>query len=239
MKRVVLTRQIKDSEALASHLREQGVETLQFPLMAIEPLPVDSQPPPSAEQGVTVLIFTSSNAVQYGLDAVRGLASEDACTVIAVGKRTLEALQSESIDAVAPEREDSEGILELPIFQDAMIDRVIVVKGEGGRDLLQRALIDRGVTVINLNCYRRYWPAVDVDKLYQFLEDGAPMVHVASGEAVVRLTDLVSTALLRQASLVVPSERVAHQARALGWHKVEEAEGASDAAFIEVFSRCE
>ena len=238
MKRVVLTRQIKDSEALASQLREQGVETLQFPLMAIEPLPVDSQGRRSAERDETVLVFTSSNAVRYGLDAVRDLASDDTCAVIAVGKRTLEALQSESIDAIAPEREDSEGILELPIFQNAMIDRVMVVKGEGGRDLLQRALIDRGLKVIDLNCYRRYWPAVDVDKLDQFLEDGASLIHVASGEAVVRLTDLVSIAVQRQARLVVPSERVAHQARALGWHKVEEAEGAGDAAFIEVFSRC-
>ena len=238
MKRVVLTRQIKDSEALASQLREQGVETLQFPLMAIEPLPVDSQGRRSAERDETVLVFTSSNAVRYGLDAVRDLASDDTCAVIAVGKRTLEALQSESIDAIAPEREDSEGILELPIFQNAMIDRVMVVKGEGGRDLLQRALIDRGLKVIDLNCYRRYWPAVDVDKLDQFLEDGASLIHAASGEAVVRLTDLVSIAVQRQARLVVPSERVAHQARALGWHKVEEAEGAGDAAFIEVFSRC-
>ena len=239
MKRVVLTRQIKDSQALASQLREQGVETLQFPLMAIEPLPVDSQGRPSAEHDATVLVFTSSNAVRYGLDAVRDLASDDTCAVIAVGKRTLEALQSESIDAIAPEREDSEGILELPIFQDALIARVMVVKGEGGRDLLQRALIDQGVTVIDLNCYRRYWPAVDVDKLDQFLADGVPFIHVASGEAVVRLTDLVSHAVLRQASLVVPSQRVVHQARALGWHRVEEAEGAGDAAFIEVFSRCE
>ena len=239
MKRVVLTRQVKDSQALALQLRERAVETLQFPLMAIEPLSVDRQPPLSAEHGVTVLVFTSSNAVQYGLSAIRDLASEDACTVIAVGKRTLEALQSESIDAITPEREDSEGILELPIFQDAIIDRVIVIKGEGGRDLLQRTLIDRGVTVIDLNCYRRYWPAVDLDKLDQFLEDGAALIHVASGEAVVRLTDLVSTAVQRQSSLVVPSGRVAHQARALGWHKVEEAEGAGDAAFIEVFSRCE
>ena len=239
MKRVVLTRQVKDSQALASQLRERSVETLQFPLMAIEPLSVDRQPPLSAEHGVTVLVFTSSNAVQYGLSAIRDLASEDACTVIAVGKRTLESLQSESIDAIAPEREDSEGILELPIFQDAIIDRVIVIKGEGGRDLLQRTLIDRGVTVIDLNCYRRYWPAIDLDKLDQFLEDGAALIHVASGEAVVRLTDLVSTAVQRQSSLVVPSGRVAHQARALGWHKVEEAEGAGDAAFIEVFSRCE
>ena len=238
MKRVVLTRQIKDSEALASQLREQGVETLQFPWMAIEPLPVDSQGRRSAERNETVLVFTSSNAVRYGLDAVRDLASDDTCAVIAVGKRTLEALQSESIDAIAPEREDSEGILELPVFQNAMIDRVMVVKGEGGRDLLQRALIDRGLKVIDLNCYRRYWPAVDVDKLDQFLEDGASLIHVASGEAVVRLTDLVSIAVQRQARLVVPSERVAHQARALGWHKVEEAEGAGDAAFIEVFSRC-
>ena len=238
MKRVVLTRQAKDSNALASQLREQGVETLQFPLMAIEPLPVDSPERLPAEHGLTVLVFTSSNAVQYGLNAIRDLVIEDACTVIAIGKRTLEALQSESIDAIAPEREDSEGILELPIFQDAMIDRVIVVKGEGGRDLLQRALIGRGVTVIDLNCYRRYWPAVDVDKLDQFLEDGASLIHAASGEAVVRLTDLVSIAVQRQARLVVPSERVAHQARALGWHKVEEAEGAGDAAFIEVFSRC-
>ena len=238
MKRVVLTRQAKDSNALASLLREQGVETLQFPLMAIEPLPVDSPERLPAEHGLTVLVFTSSNAVQYGLNAIRDLVTEDACTVIAIGKRTLEALQSESIDAIAPEREDSEGILELPIFQDAMIDRVIVVKGEGGRDLLQRALIGRGVTVIDLNCYRRYWPAVDVDKLDQFLEDGASLIHAASGEAVVRLTDLVSIAVQRQARLVVPSERVAHQARALGWHKVEEAEGAGDAAFIEVFSRC-
>ena len=239
MKRVVLTRQTKDSNALASQLREQGVETLQFPLMAIEPLPVDSPQRLSAGHGVTVLIFTSGNAVQYGLHAIRDLASETACTVIAVGKRTLEALQSEAIDAIAPAREDSEGILELPIFQDATIDRVIVVKGEGGRDLLQRALIDLGVTVIDLNCYRRYWPAVDVDKLDQFLEDGAPLIHVASGEAVVRLTDLVSTAVQRQSSLVVPSGRVAQQARALGWHRVEEAEGAGDAAFIEVFSRCD
>ena len=75
MKRVVLTRQIKDSEALASQLREQGVETLQFPLMAIEPLPVDSQGRRSAERDETVLVFTSSNAVRYGLDAVRDLAS--------------------------------------------------------------------------------------------------------------------------------------------------------------------
>lgn len=237
MKRVVLTRQVKDSQALAAQLREQGVETLQFPLMAIEPLSVDVQHLQSAKNSVTALIFTSSNAVKYGLEAVRGIASDDTCSVIAVGSRTLEALHAESIDAIAPEREDSEGILGLPIFQTAMIDRVVVIKGEGGRDLLQRALVDRGVGVVDLNCYRRYWPAVDLDKLDQFLEDGAPFFHVASGEAVVRLTDLVSAVVQRQASLVVPSERVAQQARALGWYTVEEAEGAGDAAFMEVFTR--
>ena len=239
MKRVILTRQAKDTQLLAKQLGDQGIETLQFALMAIESLPVDVLGVASDDVVGTVLIFTSVNAVHHGLDTVREFACHPGCPVIAVGARTSQALAEQSIEAISPSRADSEGILELSALDPAMVERVILVKGEGGRDLLQNTLASRGITVVESICYRRFWPAVDVEVLNHFMEDATETVfQIASGEAVVRLTDLVSDSVCRRSLVVVPSARVAQQARALGWTHIIEADGASDEAFIQALNQC-
>ena len=111
----------------------------------------------------------------------------------------------------------------------------MIVKGEGGRDLLVKALTARGADVTEWSCYRRVWPDVSMSPLDAF-EPDALVFQASSGEVVSRLSELLAGANkadLFQSNLIVPSERVATLAWDLGWRRVLRAHDASDRGFLE------
>ena len=234
MTTVVLTRPQPDSERLSEALQNEGFQTRVMPIITIEAIPTAEQAPAPSVSDDALCIFISANAVRFGLPQLgSALARDSDLTVIAVGNKTRDTLAAEGIQAQVPVRADSEGLLAMPALSAPDSRDVVIVKGEGGRELLASELTGRGARVTEWACYRRCWPEVDVSGL---IEISAGLIFQASsGEMVSRLSELLAgggQADLFQSSIIVPSDRVARLATEIGWGQVIRAEDASDDAFI-------
>ena len=232
----VLTRPSADSQRLAQILENQNISQITLPIMAVVPIPEAQRLPVPSLSDESVCIFVSANAVRFGLPELKQELDRVADTrVIAVGRKTRDTLAMAGIEAEIPERADSEGLLRMPALAVAERAQVVIVKGEGGRDLLVKALTARGADVTEWSCYRRVWPDVSMRPLDAF-EPGALVFQASSGEALSRLSELLAGANkadLFQSTVIVPSERVATLARESGWCRVLRAHDASDQGFLE------
>lgn len=243
MTHVVLTRAEVDANRQLDLLSASGFAATALPLMAIEPVAIDASVAPDLADS-DMVIFTSANAVTYGLGSIDAACRRVSTCVLAVGKKTKELLGDQGIDAESPEREDSEGLLALlGVMESARSqspNRIALVKGEGGRDLISSVLAERGFSVVEVNCYRRVWPPVSRSSVLAALKSQEPRcIHVASGETLSRLEelcDLYGVSVHDRHTLILPSDRVERQARELGWQSRIVAVGASDDALIAVLS---
>ena len=236
MKRVVVTRSAEDVDRLAERLTSAGYLPVKLPLLAIEAihssLDIDNLP-----RATTIIIFTSVNAVRHGFDALARAITEQGLVTIAVGAKSRDALGKKGVRAESPAREDSEGILDLLASLDQSPTHVVLVKGQGGRDLIETSLDNLGIHLTIVECYRRVWPDLPEANFLSAVSIESPsIIHVASGETLTRLTDLCwahGVDALNTHVLVVPSQRVADQARELGWQSRIVADGAGDEALLD------
>jgi uroporphyrinogen-III synthase len=130
----------------------------------------------------------------------------------------------------------SEGLLALPYLRNVEGQRVLIIKGEGGRDALRTELSQRGALVDELACYRRRVPDVPEGALAQQITQWEiDVIMLSSGESLANLLLLLSpaeTTKFKPVGLVVPSERVADMARQAGFEHIVTAANASDTAML-------
>jgi uroporphyrinogen-III synthase len=241
--RLLLTRPTQDSAELAATLAQQGIYSSSLPLLAIEALNE------SAEQRATLaglsrycaVIVVSKPAARLGLDLLERyqLPTPAAQPWFSVGAATAQILAEHGLQVYYPEQgDDSEALLALPQFQQALAaanPQVLILRGDGGRELLAERLRDQGVQVDYLPLYRRvlpdYPPAALVERVRA---ERLNALVVSSGQGFVHLRELAAEAWaeLAQLPLFVPSPRVAEMARAAGAQFVVDCRGASAAALL-------
>ena len=244
MTHVVLTRAESDAKRQLDLLANRGFIATALPLLAIEPVAMASAVETELENSNT-FIFTSANAVTHGLSHVMSECLDASTRVLAVGRKTRELLNEHGIDARSPDREDSEGLLELLDETDKSsprsLNRITLIKGEGGRDLISSVLSEQGLSIVEVNCYRRIWPSVSRRTVADALDSAEPRyIHIASGETLSRLEELCTVCGVNahaKHTVILPSDRVENQARELGWQSRIVAAGASDEALLEVLSK--
>jgi uroporphyrinogen-III synthase len=180
-------------------------------------------------------IFVSANAVEYGVpDRRRWPAS---LRVFAPGPGTAEALAGVGIvDARIPASTfDTEGLLALPELQDVGGRRVLIFRGQGGRELLGDTLMQRGARVDYVSCYRRAAPEADARGLVEALADGrAHALTLTSAEGADNLLTAIGAdgaALLARIPAFVPHPHIAGHVRAAGLRTVVTTSG-GDAGLI-------
>ncbi|MEX0374738.1 uroporphyrinogen-III synthase [Spiribacter pallidus] len=230
--RILLTRPAGQAAALGRMLASRGALVLQRPTLAIEPLPV--QAPPTRKPDWVV--FISPNAVRYGLPALAG-SGLVAGAVAAVGPGTASALNQAGVTVtVAPIRGGgAEALLAEPAFDPAPGQRVLIIRGEGGRRRLQAPLQARGVILEELAVYRRMPAACRLDVPDDWLAvqlDAAVVTSVAGLQGLLAMATPAALEWVMDAALVVVSERVAAAARQAGWVAVTVADGADDTALL-------
>jgi uroporphyrinogen-III synthase len=132
--------------------------------------------------------------------------------------------------------DDSEALLALPALQQAIVapaPRVLILRGEGGREFLAERLRSQGVSVDYLPLYRRVLPQYAPGELSrQVRAERLNGLVVSSGQGFQHLLQLAGDdwSALARLPLFVPSPRVAEQARAAGAQIVVDCRGASAAA---------
>ncbi|SDW94681.1 uroporphyrinogen-III synthase [Marinobacter mobilis] len=138
-----------------------------------------------------------------------------------VGAGTARALETGGLSPSWPAHGvDSEALLAMPALNQVDGERVLLVRGEEGRELLQDTLRQRGADVSTLELYRRQCPARAEQQLPSVLSSFDPeAVVLLSGETLNNFIALGQNSdhTLYQRLLVVPVARVANQARELGF----------------------
>lgn len=241
--RLLLTRPAEECAALAASLAEQGVQGSSLPLLAIEPLPE------TPEQRSRILdldryhavLVISKPAARLGLERLDRYWPQPlhGQPWFAVGAATGALLDAYGVDACwSVQGADSEALLALPRLAEALArpdPRVLILKGQGGRELLAETLRARGVAVDELVLYRRHCPVYPPGTLAERVEsERLNGLVVSSGQGLESLHALAAEAWseLRRLPLFVPSGRVAEQARRLGADCVVDCRGASAAALL-------
>lgn len=78
---------------------------------------------------------------------------------LAIGKASADALAAAGITARWPDDPRSEGVLALPELQGVAGKRVLILRGNGGRDLIAEQLTERGALVTCACIYERRYLA--------------------------------------------------------------------------------
>jgi uroporphyrinogen-III synthase len=239
---VLVTRPAGQQQSIVASLEASGCTVFHQPLLELQPL--DELGLQSRQHIVDLdlyqqVIFISGNAVRFGMEHIENYWPQlpVGITWYAVGETTARLLEERGITAISPEGDmSSEGLLALPGLQSVDGQRLLIVKGEGGREALRAELRNRGAKVDTLNCYRRRCPSLAPGDLARRLGQwGIKIVLISSGEGLANMLELLSaeeTTKFRGMRLVVPSVRVERLARQAGFSQILTAANASDGAMI-------
>ncbi len=245
-KRILLTRPQGQNEALAELLTQVGAKPWLFPMLAIY-APKDLS---ALEQLKTDLknydwaLFISANAVEKALNVLLSESQSWPTTlkVAAIGRATAKALAHFGITEVLLPvgRFDSESLLENPELHYVFDKKILIFRGDGGREFLGDTLKNRGAVVEYIEAYRRGLPETNNISILmrEWGREGLDLVVVSSGEILANLYDQLGKLgqmWLKKTPLLVFSERLKAQALARGCKKVFVSEEASDQG---VFNSC-
>jgi uroporphyrinogen-III synthase len=233
---IVVTRPREQAVTLAQRIEHAGGKAVLFPLLEILPAanPLQLREMVARLHEFNLAIFISPNAVHYGMEAVRAAgALPESLKIATVGQGSAKALRAMGVkEVIVPqERFDSESLLALPALQNVTGWRVVIFRGDGGRELLGETLKARGAGVEYAECYQRVKPQQEVAVL--FAAD-PHVITVTSSEALAYLwemSDDLAKARLVAVPLFVPHARIANAARQLGWCNIIETEAGDDGLF--------
>lgn len=213
---VLVTRPQPQSDALAERIRALGGEAIVLPAIEIKPLVA------TVAGAYDLVVFVSVNAVEHG---ARLIIRSETTRVAAIGKTTAAALAAVNINVdIVPERGfTSEALLEHPQLTLQPGSRVLIVRGSGGRELLQQTFSTSGFVVETLDVYERVLPTID-ENLRTELDARwlAGEIHAVTATSVETLANLKlllsarSAELLQATPLIVPSPRVCEAAAEMG-----------------------
>lgn len=235
---ILVTRPAHQSEHLANLIRQAGGEPILFPALEIVDVP-DLQPLNALIDRLDqfdLAIFISPNAVNKAMNLIRARRKLPASLQIAaIGKGSAKVLTQFGVkNVITPQqRFDSEALLELPELQAVTDKRIVIFRGDGGRELLGDELTRRGAQLEYAECYRRQKPQVDNGKLlYLWARNELHAITVTSSEVLHNLFDLVGKLgqqWLKKTPVFVPHERIAEAAREMGLEKVFVTEAGDEA----------
>jgi uroporphyrinogen-III synthase len=240
--RVLVTRPAMQAQRLAERIERAGGEAVRFPTLDIVAVRDHAAlARVLADIGrYDLAIFISPNAVAHGLEQLKtqgGLPPH--LTLAAIGRGTADALaRAGATPALVPAGDaTSEALLALPALRDVAGKRIVVFRGEGGRELLGDTLRARGAEVTFAECYRRVRPNTDPAPLNaRFQQGGIDVVTVTSVETLHHLHDMLDSAARRrllQTPIVVVGPRQAEAWRTLGGATdAQIAAGADDGAIL-------
>ncbi|HEU0277382.1 MAG TPA: uroporphyrinogen-III synthase [Rhodanobacteraceae bacterium] len=219
---VAITRPAGTGAPFVRRVRALGGTPILLPGLSLRP-PTDMPAARAALRGALagdIVIFTSPAAVRF---AGRLLPLRGAAQALAPGRGTRAALvRAGCAKAIAPSRQDSEGILALPALQAIRGLRVALIGAAGGRGVLVPELARRGAIVIPVHVYRRAPARLGQHHARALLAGAAAPLYtlVSSGEALANvLARLPADArrVLLAGTAVVSSSRLAAAAGAAGF----------------------
>lgn len=237
--RVLVTRAEEQAEGLCQLIADLNGRPLRFPCIEICASEDDAHLADvrlRIEQA-DMAIFISANAVRYGLQQLSGGRLPGQVKIAAVGMATAQALtdSGHKVAIVPAQGFDSEALLRCPEMsaERLMGKRILIFRGQDGRELLRETLGRRGAQVEYAEVYQRRCPPPVADLEWLSVLD---VVTATSNNILDNLFQLIGDRFkqrLQRLPLIVISERMRDHAQALGCHQVMLAAGPDDRSLVE------
>ena len=139
-------------------------------------------------------------------------------------------------------QENSEGVLQLAAMQNLQGKTILILRGNGGRELLSEQAQQRGANVEIVECYRResiVYNSTEQTSLCK--RAGVQTIVATSAEILTQLVDFVPQNehnWLKSCQLITVSERISHLAQALGWQNVIVSPRADNQTLLQTLLQC-
>ena len=235
---ILNTRPAHQQTALKQLLEADAATVLSFPAIEIVASEVTSFHQSLAKDiaSYDILLFVSRNAVDGAFQHFAAADLPASVRLGVIGSATQQALHAvigdRGISLVAHEPYNSEALLDAAGLQHVLNQRVLIFRGQSGRNLLGYELEKRGAEVEYCEVYRRALPQMDKNEFARLATPFPTLAVMTSNEGMHNLMQLVdddSAARLCQIPWLLISERMRESARNLGHNgDVIIAENASD-----------
>jgi len=239
---ILVTRPVHQSGFLADGIRAAGGNPILFPVLEITDVK-DATPLINLINRLDEFdwaIFVSPNAVNKAMSfMVKQRTLPSHLKIAAVGKSSADTLKHYGVNEVLipTEHSDSEALLKREELQNMTDKRVVIFRGNGGRQLLGDTLIRRGAIVEYVECYQREKPNVDITLLLAaWSQDEIHAVIITSSEGLHNLFDIMGELgqqLLKSTPVFTVHERIAQTAKCLGLEKVVKTSATGDEGLLE------
>ena len=233
-KHIVITRPEHQAIQIKKYLDQQQANVSLFPLITIQAIERQNL---SHAREADWFIFISANAVEYGLKHLN-LAKIDLSKkfVAAIGKKTASKLKQAglTIDLVPEDTFNTECFLKLNATQSVEGKRILIFRGNGGREQLANVLRERGAKVEYAEVYRRSCPKQNTDTLKsRWQQQLLDIIVITSSEGLHNLYSMSKGDWIKSVPLLLGSERMRETAANLGHiGKIIMAKNPSDEAVL-------
>ncbi len=232
--KIILTRPLAQAQDFARQVKAMGRDVAHFPLLEIAALEDNTAliTQLGQLQDYALIAFVSPNAIEAFFRHVLSLPANLTFAVMGEGSRAKLAefgVNDQTATILRPRnllKTDSETLLAELDLDALRGQKVLIIRGESGRELLADALRAHGVEVVQVAAYRRVKPALNDENekhLTQLLEGDNDWV-ITSSEALRNLCDYVESlnlnsgvAKMQRQHLLVPHSRIEETARSLGF----------------------
>lgn len=210
------------------------------------------------------ILFVSQNAVEHFFTCLEDYwpqLPKQLC-FIGVGEKTKQAIVQQldrwgcagdqivlgGVDAM-----NSEALLAMPELQQVDAQKILICRGVGGRPMLGEILAARGARIEYCELYQRDLPKQTVAALAEAdLNSATDICPVFSGETLTNLVAVLAKlsnprvsekppfrlpAQWRALIVVVPGERVAQHAKAVGFKRIAVAKNATEPAMLKAIKQ--
>ncbi|KGJ92223.1 uroporphyrinogen-III synthase [Thalassotalea sp. ND16A] len=229
--RILLTRPLKKSQQLAKVIAPLASHieiTPLFDYQAGEQQPY--LPQQLNEFRPDIIIFVSPAAVDFAFLQNPVQSKLTSALFIAVGTATADALKAHGIkNVITPEQQNSEGLLTLEPLLAVENQHILIVRGNGGRELIKQQLEQRGAKVAYNEVYKRQWLTLNHEQtIDKWRKDKINCIVVTSSELLQHTLSYIDDKdWANDCTWLVASSRIAERAKAHGLTTVINASGAS------------
>jgi len=242
--RVLITRPKDQQQQLADLIATANGIAVCFPTLEIAPTEKQDALKEQLRRldQFDIAIFVSPNAAHFTFEALQedALSLPSSLILGCVGKGCSKAVQEKgyTVHAIPVEGIGSEGLLKHELMQAVSGKRIIIFRGNGGRELLEQALTERGAHVEYAECYRRRIPGTDATSLVSnWKQKRIDIVTITSTQALKNLWQMLrddAHTLITSTPMIVISDRIAQVAIDMGCSRnnVVIASDTSDAAIV-------
>ena len=223
---ILNTRPAHQQAELTSLLERESAQVLSFPVIGITLLE-SSRARQLLTQQITnydMLLFVSRNAVDGAFRYIDRSKLKPGIRFGVIGLATRQALAAQvtNLDSclLAGAPYNSETLLEADSLRQVTGKRVLILRGQEGRNLLGDELTARGAEVDYCEVYRRELPSCEVDNFNRLVAKAYPTLVILTSNVgmqnLIELVDPAAAGRLRHIPWLLISERMRESAVKLG-----------------------